>query len=675
MLSQVHAVAKKILLLVPLVMFLALFPVPSAQASEKIVTSYPPLPPGYSSIKVFDNQGQFVGRILPSQRYWVTIDRIPPFLRKALVAIEDSRFYEHNGIDVRGIARALVKDVVKGRLAEGGSTITQQLIKNKFLSGEKTLDRKVKEGLLAMEYERKYSKDQILEMYFNQINFGNGTWGIAQAARFYFDKNPEELSDAECSLLAGVPKAPARYNPLGEPAKVNVRRSLVLKRMLELKMITAQQRDDLIAHPAAVIKAGQAQSYVDHIRNKLVERYGAKIVEQGGLDVISAMDLNLQKLAEQALRDGVKKVSPKLQGALLCLDLATGDVLAAVGGVDASPFNRAFSAKRQPGSSIKPLIYAAALENGFTAGSLMNDTPVAYNAGNGQTWTPLNYERKLYGELSLRQALAHSNNVIAVKLLDAVGVPKFVDFAGKMGLTLRGHNDLSLALGTEEVTLNELVSAYTPLANGGLRSESRTIIRIYERNRRAWTEIPPAVAPVLSPATAFVTTQMLKDVMTYGTAKGLKKFSEARPSAGKTGTTDDYRDAWFVGYTPQIITGVWVGYDKPKPGGRGFTGGAVSAPIWGKFMRSALAAKPVLDFPKPETVVSVSIDPGTGQLATPACPVTREEFYITGTEPTSYCAKHGGDLLEPSAPGAPPPDADGPEEEPAGDEVAPAQHQ
>jgi penicillin-binding protein 2D len=664
---------KKMIRFAPSALLLVLLFTSTSLAQEKFAT-YPPLPLGYSSIKVFDNKGQFVGRILPTQRYWVSIDRIPAFLKKALVAIEDSRFYEHNGIDIRGIARALVKDVVKGRLAEGGSTITQQLIKNKLLSGEKTLDRKVKEGLLAMEYERKYTKDQILEMYFNQINFGNGAWGIAQAARLYFDKNPEELTDAECSLLAGVPKAPGRYNPLGEPAKVNLRRSLVLKRMVDLKWITPQQKQELVAHPAAVIKNGQAPSYIDHIRNKLVERYGAKIIEQGGLDVISAMDLNLQKLAEQSLRDGVKKISPKLQGALLCQDLATGDVLAAVGGVDfaQSAYNRAFFAKRQPGSAIKPLIYAAALENGFTAGSLMNDTPVAYNSGNNQTWTPHNFERKLFGEMPLREALAHSNNVIAVKLLDAVGVPKFVDFAGKMGLPLHGH-DLSLALGTEEVTLNELVAAYTPLANGGLRSEPRTIVRIYERNRHAWTEIPPTVTPVLAPATAFVTTQMLKDVMIYGTAKNLKKFNKEHPSAGKTGTTDDYRDAWFVGYTPQIITGVWVGYDKPKPGGKGFTGGAVSAPIWARFMRTAIASKPVVDFPKPDNVVTASIDPSTGQLATPDCPVKRDEFYLAGTEPTQYCVKHGGNLLEPLSPPALEQDIDEQQpDEPAQDDAQPA---
>ncbi|HEY6007886.1 MAG TPA: penicillin-binding transpeptidase domain-containing protein, partial [Geobacteraceae bacterium] len=380
------------------------------------------------------------------------------------------------------------------------------------------------------------------------------------------------------------------------------------------------------------------------------------VIEQGGLEVTAAMDLNLQLLAEKTLREGVKRISPQLQGALLCLDPTTGDVVAAVGGVDfaKSPYNRAFSARRQPGSAIKPLIYAAALEQGVTPSSRWDDTPVAYNRGNNEVWKPLNYGRERYGELTLRQALAYSNNVITVKLLEAIGVPHFVDFAGKIGLPLRAQNDLSLALGTEDVSLHDLVQAYTPLANGGLRPESRIIIRIYDRSRKAWTENPPAVTPVLDPATAFVTTAMLKDVMRYGTAKGLKKFSLERPSAGKTGTTNDYRDAWFVGYTPQLITGVWVGYDTPRPGGKGFTGGAVSAPVWERFMRTALAAKPAVDFPKPETVVTVSIDPATGYVATPECPEKRDEFYIVGTQPTENCPEHGGGPLQPAAPGLPP---------------------
>jgi membrane carboxypeptidase/penicillin-binding protein len=431
---------------------------------------------------------------------------------------------------------------------------------------------------------------------------------------------------------------------LGESAKVTARRDVVLKRMEDVSAIAPAYRQKLRAHPATVVPKGQAPYYLAHIRNKLVERYGADIIEQGGLEVTTAMDLDLQKVAEQALHDGVKKISPQLQGALVSLDPGTGDVLAAVGGVDYSKsnYNRAFYAKRQPGSSIKPLIFAAALEKGITAGSVWNDTPVGYDRGNGNTWKPLNYGKEQYGNLSLRQALAYSNNVITVKVLENIGVPYFVDFALKLGLSLRNPNDLSLALGTDDVTLHDLVQAYTPLVNGGMRSEPRTIIRIFDRKSQSWTEQPPVSTPVLSPATAFVTTQMLKDVMVYGTAKSLKPFSQERPAAGKTGTTDDYRDAWFIGYTPQVITGIWVGYDKPKPGGKGFTGGTVAAPIWGRYMRQILSAKPAVDFTQPDTVIAVTIDPTTGYLATADCPEKRDEFFAAGTQPTEYCPKHVG---------------------------------
>lgn len=628
--------------------FLVLCTVCPARAQEKIAT-HPSLPSTYSSIKVFDRTGRYIGRIPAEGRYRVSLDRIPKFLQNALIAVEDARFYEHGGIDVRGIARALVKDVIKRRMAEGGSTITQQLIKNRYLSGEKTIDRKLKEARLAMEFERKFTKKQILEMYFNEIYFGNGAWGIAQASRIYFDKNPEQLTDAECALLAGVPKAPARYNPLGKPAAVTGRRDVVLERMVDLQMITPLQKQRLRGQHVTFVQPNQCPQFLGHIRDRLVKRYGKDIVERGGLDVIAAMDLTLQKKAENAVSEGVRRVSHDLQGSLLCLDPATGDVLAAVGGVDAGrdSYDRAFIARRQPGSAIKPLIYAAALEKGFTVNSRWNDSPVRYDRGNGDFWQPSNYGNEFKGELSLRQALAYSNNIISVKLLEAIGVPYFTEFAGKLGLTLHAENGLSLALGTEEVSLNELVSAYASFANGGMLPKSRTILRIYDRNRRVWTENPPSLTPALSPATAFLTTNMLVDVMVYGTAKTLESFSRAHPSAGKTGTTNNYRDAWFIGYTPRLVTGVWVGYDKPRPGGKGFTGGAVSAPIWGHFMRSVPAAVSGADFIKPESVVSVQVDPATGFLATPDCPARREEYFMEGTEPVRYCPEHGGDALPP----------------------------
>jgi membrane carboxypeptidase/penicillin-binding protein len=344
-----------------------------------------------------------------------------------------------------------------------------------------------------------------------------------------------------------------------------------------------------------------------------------------------------------------------LQGALVSLDSVTGNVLAAVGGIDfaKSSYNRAFFAQRQPGSAIKPLIYAAALEQGYTAADIWDDTPVSYPRGDGKNWTPRNYGGEAFGHLPLRQALAHSNNVITVKLLETIGVQSFVNFAGQLGLPLRARHDLSLALGTEEVTLVELVQAYAPLANSGLRPDLRIILRIVDRQRNEVTEFAPILAPVIDPAAAYITTSMLQDVLTYGTAKSLAKFSQQRPAAGKTGTTDDYRDAWFIGYTPQIVTGVWVGYDQPKPGGKGFTGGAMCAPIWEGFMRAALAGKEVVDFVAPETVVSINIDPTTGYIATTDCPETHDEVYLVGTEPTLLCPDHGGDPLPPAPPPLP----------------------
>jgi membrane carboxypeptidase/penicillin-binding protein len=414
--------------------------------------------------------------------------------------------------------------------------------------------------------------------------------------------------------------------------------------MVELNMVPAARGEKLKAAPVSIIRQSEAPYYLEHLRQKLQERFGPEIIEAGGLEVTTALDLELQRLAEQVIGQGVPRLNPQLQGALICLDPATGNVLAAVGGVDfkKSPYNRAFVAKRQPGSAIKPLIYAAALDSGQRASSLWDDTPAAYNKGNGEKWTPLNYERKLYGTITLRKALALSNNIITVKLLEAVGVPFMVDYAARLGLSLRSPNDLSLALGTEEVTLSELVLAYLPLANQGQRVEARTILRIYDRNRQAWLEEPVTSQPAIPPETAYIVTQMLTDVLNYGTAKTIAGFGQERPAAGKTGTTDDYRDAWFIGYTPQLLAGVWVGHDKPRPGGKGFTGGAICAPLWARFMEGALKNKPVLDFPRPEGVVTAKIDPQNESLANKECPIKQEEFYRSGTEPLQFCTQHGG---------------------------------
>lgn len=646
------------LLLTSLVLLL----VTPLQAQEPL-GAYPPLPTGYRSIKVFDHQSRFVGRLLPEKRYWVSIDRIPLFLQKAIVAVEDARFYEHGGVDLRGIARAAVKNVVKRRLAEGGSTITQQLIKNKYLSAEKTLDRKVNEGLLALELEKKYSKKQILEMYLNEIYYGNGAWGIAQAARIYFDKNPEELNEVECALLAGIPKNPGRYNPLAKTVEVARRRAIVLQRMVETGVLSQRQLQQLQKKTVAPVPPNRALWYLALVRGTLQERYGVGVIEQGGLEVTAALDLPLQLQAEQVIREGVPRLDPQLQGALVAVDPHNGHLLAAVGGTDyqKGPFNRALQGHRQPGSAFKPFIYAAALEQGMTVAETWDDTPVSYDGADNRPWTPGNYDGKSHGRLTLRQALSASNNVIAVKLLDRLGLQPVAELSARAGLRLQ-LRDLSVALGSEEVSLHDLTLAYTPFANNGLRPEPRSIIRIYDVYRKSWSEQPPQPpVPVVSASTAFLLTDMLKDVLVSGTAKGLHRFAKQHPTAGKTGTTNDYRDAWFIGYSPTLVTGVWVGHDQPRPGGRGFTGGAVAAPLWERFMRQALAGKPAVPFAMPETVLLLSIDPSTGQLATPDCPVRHQELFAIGTEPSQYCTQHGGTELLPqpepanTASGAPEP--------------------
>jgi 1A family penicillin-binding protein len=591
---------------------LLIFGLAIALGAQSSIAAYPLLPPDLRPIMVMDCKGRYLGRLLPVKRYWVTLDRVPIFLRQALLAVEDARFYEHGGIDLQGIARAVLKDVAKGRLAEGGSTITQQLIKNKFLSAEPTFDRKVKEARMALDLEKQYSKQQILEMYLNEIYFGHGAWGLAQAARLYFNKAPEALSEAECVSLAGIPKNPARYNPYGPKVPVAQRRDIVLQRLEDLKLITPRQRQALRAHPAVASPPSQAPQYLAALRVALQARLGADAVERGGLDVFGALDLDVQKQAERALREGVRRLSPDLQGALLCMDPATGDVLAAVGDADGrgDSLNRAFVSKRQPGSALKPLLYAAALEQGIAEDSVWSDTPVAYPGRDGRAWKPQNHGREAFGDLSLRSALAHSSNVVAVKVLEAVGVPAFVDFAGRMGLSLKAESGLSLALGTDEVTLRDLVQAYTPLASLGNRAEARLLLRFHDLRSGEWTECPPVLSPVLAPELAYAITRMLQDVLVTGTAKALKGFSELHPSAGKTGTTDDTQDAWFVGYTPRLLTGVWVGHDRPRPEGRGFTGAAIAAPIWERFMGRVLPEGLSEDFRLPEPAVKPPPPPG-----------------------------------------------------------------
>ncbi|GAB4303697.1 MAG: PBP1A family penicillin-binding protein [Desulfuromonadia bacterium] len=638
----------------------------SPSVAEEPVARFPLLPSGFQPVRVFDRHGTFVGRILPERRYWTPLERIPLFLQKAVVAVEDARFYEHPGIDVKGIARALVKDVIKGRLVEGGSTITQQLVKNRHLSAEKSIDRKIEEARLAIDYEKRYTKQQILEMYLNEIYYGNGAWGIAQAARLYFDKEPEALTEGECLVLAGIPKNPGRYNPRGKAEDVNRRRDVVLKRMEELGIITAAKRRALRATRVVYTPPDQTSEYLALVRERLQGRYGTEIIERGGIEVTASLDLRLQKIAEQVIRTGVRRRDPSLQGALVAVDPNTGDILAMVGGIDypKDTFNRALLGRRQPGSAIKPFLLAAAVEQGVTAVDLLDDDPVSYPAGGGKVWTPQNYGDERFGVLSLRRAIAISNNVIAVKLLDRIGIDPFVSTLERVGIQV-SERDLTLSLGTSPVSLHDLVRGYIPFANGGTFVDTRVIVRIYDRIFRQWQETGVFARGALAPATSFIVTSILRDVLTDGTARSARALARTHPLAGKTGTTTDGRDAWFVGYAPDLLAGVWVGYDRGKTGGKGFTGASVALPLWRQFMERFLEKRSPLDFPVPHEVVRVRIDPDTGCRVDEGVADGVMEYFAPGTEGVTLCDElpdgEGGGTPSPPAEGGtePAPGAEG----------------
>ncbi len=749
----------------------------------------------YTITEVFADDGQLIGRFGLEKRKVIPIEEIPDLLKKAFIASEDSRFYQHQGLDFLGIARAMVKNIVAGRIVQGGSTITQQVTKSLLLTPERKFKRKIKEAILAYRIEKYLNKDEILFIYLNQIYLGHGMYGVEMAAQRYFGKKARDLNLAEMTILAGMPKAPSRLDPISNPKASAARQRYVLKQMLVQKFITRKQLEQAlltrIKLVSAVDPSVRTPYYTEHVRRYLEKKYGYDQLYKEGLQVFTgvnvawqtaarrAIDRGLRNLAKRrgfrgplqhlnslqereefitrleqerlkagpealqpgrnlkalvlAVDDGkklvtldlggiparlelkdmawarrpkpdgtrfpgarirkpsaalevgdvvevlVKKVSgevvpevevalderPEAESALVCLDPHNGLVKAMVGGRDyqASEFNRAIQSRRSPGSAFKPIIYACGLDNGLTPASIFLDSPIVYKEGGedwSAAWKPRNYEQKFYGPTTMRQALIHSRNLVTIKMLRRIGIKKVIAYARRLGIKSRLNADLTLALGSSGVSLMELTTAYGVFAGQGRLVEPVFIKRVEDRDGRILEEregteavaglelsslVPCEGKEVISPQTAYLMTSMLADVVKRGTGRKVARAFK-RPLAGKTGTTNDYYDAWFMGFSPQIVTGVWVGFDELKPLGKHETGARAACPIWIDFMKTALKELPPENFPVPPGIVFANIDEKTGLLAVPESEKTIFECFKEGTVPTEFSRPVSPDELE-----------------------------
>jgi penicillin-binding protein 1A len=718
---------------------------------DKIAQYHPPV-----ATQVLADDGTVIGEFYFEKRYLVPIDRIPVLVRNAFIAAEDDGFYRHGGVDPLSILRALINNVAAGGKVQGGSTITQQVVKSLLLTPQKSYERKLKEMLLAMRLEHQFTKDEILYLYLNNIYLGSGAYGVAAAAQEYFGKNVADLTLPEAALLAGLPQAPSRYSPFRHWPRAKARQRYVLDRMADVQFVTRAQATAAAREPLALApRKGSfiaAPYYVEHVRRLLEEKYGETALYAMGLRVHTAVNLAMQRAAETALRDGLLELSvrqhyeapirhleppdidsflhgqkaalegrgpernktyeavvigtpttngksngkskgntgsvrlqvgplhgvlqptaatnsshpdtfnsgdvirvrlaetqgnddtyqfvrdpePPVQGAMIALDPANGDVKAMVGGYDfdSSQFNRATQSARQPGSAFKPLVYAAAMDRNFTPATIIVDEPISFQ-DNNSIWMPHNFENKFFGPTTLREALTFSRNVVTVKLATRVGVKYLVPYIKHLGISSPLAPNLSLALGSSEVTLVELASAYSVFANQGRRAEPRFVTKVTDSQGTVIDEPTPHGEQVIPPATAYLITSMLQSVIDHGTGKRAKAID--RPAAGKTGTTNDLDDAWFIGFTPQLLAGVWVGFDEKRTLGKLETGGHVAAPIWLHFMEHALENEPILDFPVPDGVSFVLINPHTGQRASGGGGFL--ECFKRGTEPAAVSAQ------------------------------------
>lgn len=600
---------------------------------------------------LYDRNNKVIARLFIENRTPLQLHQISPWLVKAVLAAEDSAFYQHRGIRIGSILRALWIDLVEGGKIQGASTITQQLARNLFLSHEKSIARKAKEIIIAMRMEKLYSKDKLLELYLNTINFGRGAWGAETAARTYFGKSAADLDIAQASILAGLIANPGRYNPLSNHNNAKARQNYVLSRMETLGWIDANQRQQAYDEKLEFRKLAnrieefnRAPYFVSHLLfNDLLPKYGKETVYSGGLKIYTTLDLDLQIKAQEAVK------SLKAMGALVCMTTETGEVLALVGGKDfkESKFNRATQAYRQPGSSFKPIVYAAALEEDIMPSDHFMDAPITFanRGGRGRSWSPKNSSGKYAGEVTLQKALASSYNTVAVRVAAYMGTDPIVAMARNMGIDSKYlPNDLSIALGAASVTPLEMTVAFNCFNNGGKRVVPLMIREIRAHNDELLESREPQALQAMRPETAYTLRSMMMDVIRSGT--GTRAAIPKVEAFGKTGTSNDFIDAWFVGGTPGLTTAVYVGKDDHTSMGRGSVGGVAAAPAWKAFMSYAVEKQktPAKFEPAPGwvEVEKLSVCRTTGYRASSGCPGV-PLYMPLNKAPSARCPLHGGD--------------------------------
>jgi 1A family penicillin-binding protein len=613
--------------------------------------------------------------IFREQRIDVPLSGVSRQLVAAILAIEDQRFYDHRGVDVVRVAGAALNNLLEGRLAQGGSTITQQLARQSFLTPDKTIRRKLTEVFVAARLERQFSKNEILSLYLNKVYFGDGLYGVEAASLGYFGKHASEVSLAEAALLAGLVKAPSSYAPTVSVERATARRNVVLQAMRDGKMIDSPAYDAAVRQPVVLedrLRRGEAygQYFKEEVRRFLVQRFGWERVYQGGLRVYTTIDLDMQKAAEAQVTRGIAEIEKRqgnrkttgadaLQAALITMIPRTGEVRVMVGGRDfaQSSFNRATQAKRQPGSAFKPFVYAAALERGFSPATLITrlDEPIMTLQG---AWVPED-EHLESPSMTMRTALRTSSNRAAVRMLDDVGIPITVQYAQRLGVG-SVPSVPSLALGSGEVTLLSMTSAFSTFANGGMVPTPVLVRRVETSGGEVLYRDDHVQQRAVTEATAFQMAEMLADVVNAGTAWPARREGFMLPAAGKTGTTNDYHDAWFVGFTPRLTTGVWVGYDQPKTIIRSGYAGELAVPMWARYMKEVTRNDKAEWFSRPGNVTSARICRLSGKLATDSCHdavstssgVERKsmaywENFLVGTAPTDTCPLHNPVLSRP----------------------------